>query len=103
MSAVRELLPQTYSLIDGIASFTTNGDERRWMKRAACRGTDTNLWFPDKGQKAQYDTAVAVCEQCPVQIRCAEYGTSEEYGIWGGMNLRTRRKWAKKQENNNES
>lgn len=86
-------------IIPNLAAFFTDGSERTWMKEAACRGADTNLWFPEKGHQAQYKQAVAVCNRCPVRIECAEYGATEQYGIWGGMNLKQRQAWSKEHFN----
>lgn len=86
-------------VIPSMGAFFTDGAERQWMKQAACRGADTNLWFPEKGQQAQYKEAVAICDGCPVRIDCAEYGWNEQYGIWGGMNLKQRKSWAKEHFN----
>jgi WhiB family redox-sensing transcriptional regulator len=63
-----------------------------WMKRAACRGTDVDLWFP--GQGGPVAEAKAICETCPVREQCLDYALSnnEHWGIWGGMADRARRK-----------
>lgn len=60
-----------------------------WMKDAACRDTDPNLFFPvgTTGPAIeQIETAKAVCRECSVQSDCLEYAleTKQEYGIWGG-------------------
>ena len=58
-----------------------------WFKDAACRGLDTNLFFPEKGEPAQ---AKQVCETCPVTIECLALGIDERQGIWGNTSERER-------------
>ena len=57
----------------------------RWRERAACCGTDLNLFFPERGESA--DPARQVCVRCPVRQLCLEYALSNRitHGIWGGM------------------
>ena len=54
-----------------------------WRNRAACRGTDTNLWF-DRSRRAE---ALTYCRSCPVMNLCLDYGLrfEREFGIWGGF------------------
>lgn len=61
-----------------------------WFARAACRGMDTEAWFPGRGGDSR--TAKAVCEGCPVRCECAAYGVNERFGIWGGASDRERRR-----------
>jgi WhiB family redox-sensing transcriptional regulator len=58
-----------------------------WFRDAACRGLDTNLFFPEKGEPAQ---AKQVCETCPVTIECLALGIDERQGIWGNTSERER-------------
>lgn len=68
-----------------------------WMRQAACRGLDHDLFFPD-----QYESyskcrrgAKQVCDSCPVQPECLHYAMStpvELHGIWGGLSPKERRK-----------
>jgi WhiB family transcriptional regulator, redox-sensing transcriptional regulator len=60
-----------------------------WMKRAACRGDDVNMWFPVNGpQKA----LKFKCQACPVRHECLEYALEHRimYGTWGGVSERKR-------------
>ena len=61
-----------------------------WHAQAACRGRDTDLWFPTGREPA--DEARAVCATCQVQVECAEAGRSERFGIWGGLSPSGRRR-----------
>jgi len=62
-----------------------------WVEQAACRETDPDAFFPDKGGSSK--KATTVCRACPVQSKCldtamrAEVGLSRTSrdGIWGGM------------------
>lgn len=51
-----------------------------------------DTWFPGKfrGAKNQdaRETAIAICETCPIMEQCREYGLeNERHGIWGGVDL----------------
>src|SRR5436309_1178268 len=63
---------------------------REWMDRAACRGLEPELFFPDDG--ADPAEAIAVCRCCMVRRECLEYAQQhrEPYGIWGGLTPRQR-------------
>jgi WhiB family redox-sensing transcriptional regulator len=63
----------------------------RWQLRAACRGSDTDLFFPERGESSK--EAKAVCAICPVRQQCLDFAISEveHYGIWGGLSERERR------------
>lgn len=63
-----------------------------WQKQAACRGTDTIVFFhPDFERGASRVTragaAKAICGRCPVLDLCREHALSAEetYGTWGGL------------------
>ncbi|MFC4536946.1 WhiB family transcriptional regulator [Sphaerisporangium dianthi] len=67
-----------------------------WLRRAACRGEDPELFFPISAKgpgHAQHERAKAVCRRCPVQSSCLEYAlrTGQEHGIWGGADPDERR------------
>lgn len=63
-----------------------------WMEAAACRGMDTNMFFPERGEPV--DNARAVCARCPVNAECLEYALAnrDKFGVWGGKSERERRK-----------
>jgi WhiB family redox-sensing transcriptional regulator len=62
-----------------------------WMREAACRGMDTNLFFPITGQHAV--EAKTVCARCPVAEACRDYAlkSGEKWGVWGGMTEKDRK------------
>ena len=62
-----------------------------WQDEAACRGVDTNLFFPENADVD--DQVLALCENCPVKDECRDYGVVyEEWGIWGGLTASQRRR-----------
>ncbi len=63
-----------------------------WQLRGSCRGLEVSVFFLPEGvrgpRKARRERAAkAICSQCPVLERCAEFAisTREQYGVWGGM------------------
>ncbi|MCX4744208.1 WhiB family transcriptional regulator [Kitasatospora sp. NBC_01287] len=68
-----------------------------WQLRAACRETDTSVFFHPSGERppasAERDAAAKeVCARCPVRAACLEFAlaTREPYGVWGGMTAEER-------------
>lgn len=63
-----------------------------WMGAAACKGCDTNRWFPERGEPT--DDVKAICRACPVIAECLEYAltTPERAGVWGGTSEKERRR-----------
>lgn len=67
-----------------------------WMAEAACRGMDTSMWYPSRGDSHSGTTAEArsICGRCPVREDCLHHAIStprEHFGIWGGLSERQRR------------
>ena len=63
-----------------------------WRDSAACRDTDPDLFFPERGASTR--EAKEVCRGCVVREDCLEYALAngEKFGIWGGMSERERRR-----------
>lgn len=60
-----------------------------WFPRAACRGINPEVFFPDPDHpefRSMQQDAEAVCSTCPVIIPCAQYAldNGEKVGTWGG-------------------
>ncbi|MGH8825918.1 MAG: WhiB family transcriptional regulator [Jiangellaceae bacterium] len=60
-----------------------------WRALAACRGMDTDLFYPEgRGQALHVREMIAkqVCAGCPVARECRQAAGErpERYGIWGG-------------------
>jgi hypothetical protein len=64
--------------------------DRSWMTDAACKGMDTNIFFPERGDMVTLDKALEICNQCKVKTQCREYGEPERVGVWGGASTRRR-------------
>lgn len=65
--------------------------EPDWTQ-AACRGHDTNLWFPARGKIPT--EAIAICDTCPIKQQCDQYAMDHgiKVGVWGGVTELTRKK-----------
>jgi WhiB family redox-sensing transcriptional regulator len=63
-----------------------------WQRRAACRGTGTDLWFATDTEALE--GARAVCGACPVRRDCLAYALASHklVGIWAGTDERERRR-----------
>jgi len=68
-----------------------DGSDYEWQDRAACRGADTDLFFPERGESTK--TAKATCAQCDVRSACLDFAIAHriKFGVWGGMSDRQRR------------
>jgi hypothetical protein len=62
---------------------------RGWLDLAACRDTDPELFFPERGEKAKGQAAKQVCAGCRVQRQCRDLvvrtarSREEDHGIFG--------------------
>lgn len=65
----------------------------RWVARAACRGGETRLFFPDPDDRECGAAAKAICATCPVLRSCRAWAMAHpaERGIWGGLTEAERR------------
>ena len=74
-------------------------EETPWQVRAACRGPNTDVFYPPstperkKDQLKRESRAKAICARCEVRQECLDYalGIKEPHGIWGGLTERERR------------
>lgn len=64
----------------------------QWREQSACRGIRPSLFYPENDLEEQ--KAKAVCGLCSVRECCLELALStvEPDGIWGGLNVRQRRR-----------
>jgi len=65
-----------------------------WRSKAACKGLDASIFFPDPDVDDDALPAKAVCAECAVRELCLEYalGFREKDGVWGGCTERERRR-----------
>ncbi len=67
----------------------TPGEGRVWLDLAACRGSDPELFFPERGEQAKGQAAKQVCASCQVQTQCRDLAVrtarsrEEDHGIFG--------------------
>lgn len=73
------------------------GSEWDWLTRAACRGTDTAIFYHPENERGPSRTrrelrAKAMCAACPVIESCLRWALAarEPYGVWGGLSAEER-------------
>lgn len=68
----------------------SNPMDRNWVGRAACKGLDPVIFYPQTDEDA--GEAKAICAACPVQEPCLEHALEhrEKNGVWGGATERER-------------
>jgi WhiB family redox-sensing transcriptional regulator len=69
---------------------TFDWDDQGWRDQAACRHTETALFFPAGSSGlavGEIRAAKAVCQSCAVRGACLRFAleTNQESGIWGGL------------------
>jgi WhiB family redox-sensing transcriptional regulator len=63
---------------------------RGWLELAACKDSDPELFFPERGEKAKGQAAKQVCAACQVQTQCRDLAVrtarsrEEDHGIFAG-------------------
>jgi|APSaa5957512535_1039671.scaffolds.fasta_scaffold17201_3 hypothetical protein len=68
------------------------GLRQPWMNDAACKGTGTELFFPEQNPPTEL---IVICNtQCSVRAECLQYALDncEQFGIWGGRTVNQRRR-----------
>lgn len=68
-------------------------DPADWREQAACRGMETAIFFPTRGDNAGVAQARSICAGCPVRRQCLDNAladTGDRYGIRGGLTARER-------------
>ena len=79
-----------------------------WQQEAACQHSPQEWFFGQEelpGMRrhrptltvSEVNRAISICVSCPVRIQCRDYALAnhEEFGIWGGLTGRDRRKYWK--------
>jgi WhiB family redox-sensing transcriptional regulator len=64
-----------------------------WLEHRGCKGVDTAVFYPGRGDHQAVATAKTICAGCPVRQDCLDYAirTSQRIGIWGGLSEYERR------------
>lgn len=75
-----------------------NVPDTGWMAAARCRDHEPDQFFV-RGA-AQSRRAVRICSRCPVREQCLRYAIDNEieFGIWGGLTERQRRRLVRNRE-----
>lgn len=63
----------------------------KWRDDAACKGMDTNVFFPEQHDPAAQSKAREICLGCPVRAECLSDGLFDKHAIVGGTSDRERR------------
>lgn len=63
----------------------------RWQDYAACAAIDPELWFPLPGGNPREPKRICR-EMCPVREACLDAAGPNDYGLWGGLSDRERRR-----------
>ena len=63
-------------------------DTPQWISKSLCKNRHIDIWYPpldtDNPDK-YYGVAREVCRRCPVWKECLDAGTTETWGMWGGL------------------
>ncbi|HEX6462412.1 MAG TPA: WhiB family transcriptional regulator [Candidatus Saccharimonadales bacterium] len=93
---VTRLAPTITQPTDPLLTIDPEGPEA-WRLESACRGKDTNLFFPDRGEP--HESTKELCNKyCPVTADCLHYAIENKItrGMWGGLSEKARKKLNKK-------
>jgi WhiB family transcriptional regulator, redox-sensing transcriptional regulator len=71
-----------------------------WRALAACRGMNTDVFYPEgrgRALREREQVAKLVCAECPVIRECRQAAAEapEHYGIWGGL-TESERGWSRR-------
>jgi WhiB family redox-sensing transcriptional regulator len=74
----------------------------RWQDLAACKGMDTDAFFPIEGrgrnkkEALRAEDAIEVCAICLVRQQCLDFSLEKNCtGIFGGMHAKEREEYAR--------
>lgn len=78
-----EPLDGELEVVEAVQEFWYLVKPEPWMKDAACKGKDPDLFFLKQGQSARL--AKEICLTCPVIAPCRVYAEeTDSEGVWGG-------------------
>lgn len=78
-------------LVEFVEILEARIDQAAWRAQAACRGRETWVFFPTRGDTKTQDAAKRICASCTVQDECLAAHLNERSGVWGGTTERARR------------
>lgn len=64
-----------------------------WAARAACKGADDTVFFPETRGHHNAVKALQICRTCAVASECLQHALTapEQFGVWGGKTEQERR------------
>lgn len=63
----------------------------KFKNKAACEGTDTDMWFQDR-DFSNYRLLRRICNGCPAKRECLDYALyNNVIGFWAGTTMHQRR------------
>lgn len=79
---------------DGLSTLVGPKRDQDWQQRAACAGSDPDLFFPVGESRKQIAKAKEVCAECPVHKECLRLALVRDHawGVWGGLSAVERRR-----------
>jgi WhiB family redox-sensing transcriptional regulator len=89
ISPLRTAHRQQQPIPAGAAADVAPEAGRGWLDLAACKDSDPELFFPERGQQAKATAAKQVCAGCQVQPQCRDLAVGaaasreEDHGIFG--------------------
>ena len=65
-----------------------------WRAKAACKGLDADVFYPEPEDDIGAQEAKSICTMCAVRQLCLEHALTyrEKDGVWGGATERERRR-----------
>lgn len=72
-----------------------------WMRDGACRSSDPNVFFPERGDADTLEVARSICRTCRVTDECLAYAITtlppQDAGVYAGHSAKQlrplRRQW----------
>lgn len=83
------------AVLDLAATLEARIDQADWRVQAACRGRNTWMWFPARGDVETLAAAKKICDSCFVREQCLEANLDQNDGVFGGKSGRERRQLRK--------
>ena len=70
------------AMAENIITIADLSHRPEWHRRAACRGTGIDAFFPERGQSTT--AAKAICGTCEVRQQCIDdaMANGDKFGIW---------------------